>query len=226
MINTLFRTQFESNTAAFIVFLALHALMGFLLLTIHVENGYRPLGSDAYFFIVMWLLVFCAIAVTMALLRHNREKRCRLYAQLPVTPRQVRLAYWCLAALFILVSTGMLILIMLLADDLLLQDVAVFAVLHFVHAGVLLAVLSIVTSNNLTLIPEEIRRRTIMYFFMAALLTFLTLFLLGLLVAAYIQLLADGNANWGLLTVLMLLGCAGLVATDVHLFQRKDDYLG
>ena len=42
MINQLFRTKFESNLTPFIVFLALNALLGFILIAISNESRPRP----------------------------------------------------------------------------------------------------------------------------------------------------------------------------------------
>lgn len=226
MINVLFRTLFESNRSPFIVFLALNGALCFLLLGINADNGGEQPPANAYHFIVFWLLLFCLVAATLAVMRHNREKRCRLYAHLPVSPREVRLAYWCLAALYLFISTGVLTLILLLAGITPFMNVFGFAALYFFHAGLLLAVLSIFTSNDVPLIPEEIRRRTVPYFFMSALLTFLVLFLLGTAVGFYTHLIEDGSAKWPLLTVIVMFACIGLVALDVRLFQRKDNYLG
>jgi hypothetical protein len=229
MINALFRNQFESNTSSFIVFLALNALLLLLLFNIQVPPPgslqHSHLRSD-FAIIVMWLLAFCAVALTMGLLRHNREKRSRLYAQLPVAPRDIRLAYWCLAALYIFISTGLLTLLMWRSGIIAPLDIMVFALLYFFHTGVLLAILAIVAGNNLPLIPEEIRRRTIPYFFMATLLTFLFLFILAALLSFYMHLLEDGAVKWWTLTVIMAGVCASLVTLDVKLFQTKDNYLG
>lgn len=226
MINKLFRLQFDSNTTPFIVFLALNGFLCFMMLNIRSVNGRTGLAHIDYHIIVIWLLIFCLVAATLALLRHNRERRCRLYAQLPVSPRDIRLAYWCLAGLYLFISTCVLVLVIVLAGITPVMNVFMFAALYFFNAGMLLGILSIVTSNNLPLIPEEIRQRTIPYFFLAALLTFLALFLLGLLVGFYTHLIEDGTAKWPLLTGLVTLACLGLVALDVRLFQRKDNYLG
>jgi hypothetical protein len=227
MINALFRTNVESNAITFIVFLTLNGLMGFILL----QGGSMHRADDGtlnvpYASITLWLLLFSFVAAGLALLRHNRERHSRLYAQLPVTPLQVRLAYWCHAALYAGISTLVLALIMLVAGDLPLLDVLLFALLYLCHAGVVMAVLSIVTGNSVQLIPEEIRRRTIVYFFLATFVTFLFLLAIGFVMSWYIYILEGREVDWGLLTLLMAAVCAALVAWDIALFRRRDNYLG
>lgn len=226
MINALFRTKFESHLTPFIVFLALNGMMAFILLQASLHRGAAAMGSPPYGSITMWLLLFSLVAAGLALLRHNRERHSRLYAQLPVTPVEVRLAYWCHVALYIGISTLLLVLIMLLADDLPLLDVLLYALLYLCHAGVVMGVLSIMTSNSVQLIPEEVRRRTIVYFFLATFITFLFLFAIGFVVTWYLYILEGREVDWGLLTLLMAAVCGALVAWDIELFRRKDNYIG
>jgi len=225
MVNRLFRTKFESNLTAFIVFIALNALAGFLILLNHASRS-RPVSVEFFTWITIWLLIICLVAGALSLLRHNRERNSRLYAQLPVTSLQVRLAYWSHASLYLCISSLMLLLVMFYADGRPLLDIFLYTLLYFSHAGVLLAVISIVTSNTVRLIPEEVRKRTVTYFFLATFITFLFLFAIGFIVAGYINVLEGGMVNWSVLTLLMLLLCAALVTLDIHLFRKKDNYLG
>lgn len=225
MINQLFRTKFESNLTAFIVFLALNALLGFVLVLINYDSWSRPVPGEFSTGVAFWLLLFCLVAGGLSLLRYNRERSSRLYAQLPVTSLQIRMAYWSHASLYLCISSLMLLLIMFYAGSTSVVDTLLFTLLYFFHAGVLLAVVSIITSNNLRLIPEEIRRRTIVYFLLATLITFLFLFAIVFIVAGYIRVDQEGVESWSLLTVIIMLLCAGLVTLDIHLFRKKDNYL-
>jgi hypothetical protein len=225
MINQLFRTKFESNVTAFIVFLALNALLGFIQIAINDDYPDRPETAGYFAGVTAWLLIFCLVAGVLSLLRYNRERSSRLYAQLPVTSLQIRLAYWFHASLYLCISS-LVMLIIFYSDITPLLDLLQFTLLYFSHAGVLLAVISIVTSNTLRLIPDEIRRRTVIYFFLATLITFLFLLAFGFIVAGYIHVQESGTVNWSLLTLLMTLLCAVLVTLDIHLFRNKDNYLG
>jgi hypothetical protein len=91
---------------------------------------------------------------------------------------------------------------------------------------VLLAVISILTSNTMRLIPDEIRKRTVIYFFLATFITFLFLLAIGFIVAGYVHVAEGGIVDWSLLTVFVTLLCIGLVALDIYLFGKKDNYLG
>ncbi len=225
MINELFRTRFESSLAPFITFVALNALLGLLLATAFEYP--REAGDHAGYFagVVSWMLIICLVAGGLGLLRHNRERHTRLYAQLPVTSVEVRLAYWMHASLYLCISSLLLVLIMVNAVAVRWLDILQFALLYFAHAGALLAVISILLSNTLRLIPEEIRKRTVIYFFMATFITFLLLFALGLVVSGYIHVQQEGVKNWWSLTLTMLLLCAALVALDIQLFRNKESYL-
>lgn len=226
MIHELFRSKFESNLGTFIVFVALHVALGFLLLTISDGRGADALPDRFLADVTAWLLVFCAAAGVSALLRHNRERRTRLYAQLPVSSLQVRSAAWCHAALYLCISALTLLWITLMVGTWSLLEQLRFALLYFAHAGVLLALWSIVLGNTVSLVPEDIRKRTVLYFFVATAVTFLILFVLGLIVGAYLHVLGTDDLNWTLLTLLMCIGCIGLVLLDVYLFCRKAEYLG
>jgi hypothetical protein len=225
MINQLFRAKFESNLVPFIVFLGLNAMVGFSLLVTSSGPPGSTLGPAALTTITIWLLIFCFVAGGLSLLRYNREKSIRLYAQLPVTGLQVRVAYWCHASLYLCISSLVLLMTMFYAGSVGALDMLRFTLLYFVHAGVLLAVISIVNSNTLRLIPDEIRRRTVIYFFLATFITCLFLFAIGFIVAGYIRVNEGEVENWTLLTLIMTLLCAGLVALDVQLFRNKDNYL-
>jgi hypothetical protein len=224
MLSQLFRTKFESNLTAFIVFLAMNALLGMILISTGISRRQVVL-ADFFGGVTLWLMIICVVAGGLALLRHSRERSSRLYAQLPVTSLQVRLAYWCHASLYLCISSLVLLLIMFYAARLSWFDLLQFTLLYFAHAGVLLAVISIVTSNTLRLIPEEIRKHTVVYFFLAIFITFLFLFAIGAVVAGYVSLLEDGAGNWSLLTLIMTSLCAALVTLDVYLFSSKQSYL-
>ncbi|MES2626825.1 MAG: hypothetical protein V4628_16180 [Pseudomonadota bacterium] len=223
MINQLFRTQFESNLTAFIVFLALNTLLGVALLTLNYDDWATP--GEFSVGISFWLLLFCIVAGGLSLLRHNRERSSRLYAQLPVTSLEIRIAHWSHAALYLLISSLMLLLISFYAATTSFTDTLLFTLLHFFHAGALLAIVSIVMSNNLRLIPDEVRKRTIVYFLLATSITFLFLFAIGFIVAGYIHMEKEGIEKWWLLTLIMSVLCAALVTFDIHLFRKKAGYL-
>ena len=223
MINQLFRTKFESNLTAFIVFLGLNALLALVLITINYASWARPGVFPTE--VAFWLVIFCLLAAGLSLLRYNREKSSRLYAQLPVTSLQIRIAYWSHASLYLCISSLMLLSTIFYQKATPVPDALLFTLVYFFHAGVLLAVVSIITSNNLRLIPEEVRKRTIVYFLLATLITVLFLFAIVSLVAGYIRLDQEGVESWPLLTMIMALLCAGLVALDIYLFRKKDNYL-
>jgi hypothetical protein len=225
MINQLFRAKFESNLVPFIVFLGLNALVGFVLVMMSVDFHITSFGAETITETAVLLLSFCFVAGGLSLLRYNRERSSRLYAQLPVTSLQVRVAYWCHACLYLCISSLVLLMTMLYAGNVGALDMLRFTLLYFFHAGVLLGAISIVTSNTLRLIPDEVRKSTVVYFFLATFITFLFLVALVFIVVGYIRVTGGGVENWTLLTLIMMLLCVGLVALDIQLFRNKDSYL-
>lgn len=225
MINQLFRINFESNLPAFIVFLALNALLSFIVFNM-VFHPLHETAANVFPVIVMWLLVFCLIGGGISLLRHNKEKRTRLYSQLPVTPVQVRAAYWVHASAYAVISSLVLAYAMYNSELMSNGDVVFFSFLNLFHTGVLMAIVSIVTGNTVRIIPEEIRRRTIIYFFLATALTFLLLLSIGFTISFYVHLAEHGSLKWNRLLMGLIVLFATLVAFDIHLFRKRENYLG
>lgn len=223
MINRLFKIMFESNLIAFITFLALNALLTFVVI---METSHKTVGSGFFGSISAWLIVNSLVAGTLSLLRYNKERHSRLYAQLPVSSLEIRIAHWSHASLYLCISSFLLLVMMLFAGNFAWHELVMFTLLYFCHAGVALAVISIVAGNSMTLIPDEIRKRTIAYFFMATCITFLFLGLLGAVIGTYINVIEAKAVNWTLLTTVMLFLCVGLVCLDLQLFSRKQSYVG
>jgi MFS family permease len=227
MINQLFLTKFESNLTAFITFLAMNSLLLLVMLAEMLDGS--PIKTDSGLFfaaISLWLTAFCLVAGGIVLLRHNRERHSRLYAQLPVTSLEVRVAHWCHATLYICIASLALLLILSFAGVFSWFEKLRFTLVFFLHAGAGLAAISIVTGNSLPLVPEELRRRTILYFFVCTMITTLFLGGLGLMVGGYISILEAESVNWTLLTVALMVVCGGLTSLDIYLFTKKQSYLG
>lgn len=227
MIIQLIRTRFESNLTAFLVFLSLNALLLMRVITRSDDPWWQPESRPLVAESTVWLLMASVVASVISLLRYNRERNGRLFAQLPVTSVEVRLSFWAHAGLYLCTSSSVLLVVMLYADTRPLLDMLQVTWLYFSHGVTLLAVISIATSSSLRLIPEEIRRRTIVYFFLATLVVSLILFAIGLAITAYDRA-SEGRLTtaWPQLTLLMTLLGAGLVALDVQLFRTKDSYIG
>ena len=227
MINQLFRTKFESNLTAFLVFLAMNALLVARVIVRSDDPWWQPESRVLVSESTVWLLMSSAVAAVISLLRYNRERNSRLYAQLPVTSLQVRLSFWAYAALYLCISSLALLFVMLYADTRPFLEMLQVMWLYFSHGMILLAIISIATSSSLRVIPEEIRRRTVAYFFLGTLVTFLILLAITFVITFYDRAIGGRlTIAWWRLTLLMTLMAAGLVALDVHLFRKKDSYLG
>jgi hypothetical protein len=225
MIAQLFRTKFESNLMSFIVFIALIAYAGVR----YAMTGTAPdVGNPQPELVVMTayavLMMFCLVPGVISLLRKNRERSGRLYAHLPVSPLQLRVAYWLHAGLYFGIAASMLMVFVVLAGsgaawEYLLPLVFVF------HIGTLLACFSLVTSNLSRVLPEFVRRNTILYCVVVAVATVA----LGAGVALAATTLFgryEGPESWPTLAAEIGTACVALVALDIYLFGKTDHSLG
>jgi hypothetical protein len=224
MISQLVRTKFESNLMSFIVFIALIAYAGVrYVMTGEVPDAGNPTG-DTVLTAYALLVVFCMAAGLVSLLRQNRERSTRLYAQLPVSPRQIRVAYWLHASLYPGIAALMLLAFVMSAGSVAASGY-LWPVMLFFHVCLLLACFSLVTSNIARVIPEAVRRITIVYCIVVAVATVG----LGASVAfAAVTLIGEyeGPESLPKLIVTMAIVCVALVALDINSFGKKDHNLG
>jgi hypothetical protein len=224
MIAQLVRTKFESNLMSFIVFIALIAYAGVkYAITGEVPNAGNPTG-DAVLTAYAVLIMFCLVAGLVSLLRQNRERSGRLYAQLPVSPRQIRMAYWLHASLYPGIAAVMLLVFVLFAGRA-AESGYLWPLMLFIHVCLLLACFSLVTSNISRVIPEAVRRITILYCIVVAVAT---VGLGGSVAFAAVTLIGEyeGRESLPKLIVTMAIVCVALVALDIYSFGKKDPNLG
>lgn len=230
MIAQLVRTKFESNLLSFIVFIALIAAAGArYLMTREPPQG--PVTREMFSAAAATLMLCCFVPGIISLLRQNRERSSRLYAQLPVSPRQVRVAYWLHASLYLVIAGVLLQVFLLVAgtgpavDFGGRVDYRLVSLLLFANLYIWLAGFSLVTSNLSRMVSDKIRRNTVLYCFLVIVATFLIFY--GLVLAALVlsgqlqNALQDGVQMTPVLVTLSLL-CIAMVALDIYLFGKKD----
>ena len=219
MITQLVRTRFESNMMSFIVFVAL-IVAGAARFLMTREPVQGPEQFEQIQIATAWLMLCCLAAGIVSLLRQNRERSGRLYAQLPASARQIRASYWLHVCLYPGVAALLLHAVLLFGGS---EPVdAAFQVVSagfFLSTILWLACLSLVTSNIARVIPHMIRANIVLYSIVVALATLLLGYSLILVV---VFLGGAGVAALPYLFTLVALICATLVALDIHLYAKKD----
>jgi hypothetical protein len=219
MIGQLVRTRFESNLMSFVVFVALIvAATARFLMTREVPQG--PVPQQQIIMAAAWLMLSLLAAGIVSLLRQNRERSGRLYAQLPVSPRQIRVTYWLHVTLYPAIAALLLHAFVLFGGS---EPAAAGAQLVsvglFVSACLWLACFSLVTNNIARLIPQSIRANTVLYCCVVALATIILGF--GLIIA--VRLIGgEGFEDERKMFPVLALLWAALVVLDIYLYAKKD----
>ena len=221
MIGRLVRTKLESNLISFIVFIALIAAATIrYLMTRELPQG--PVTRQMFLAAAAPLTICCFVPGIISLLRQNRERSSRLYAQLPVSPRQIRVAYWLHASLYLVITAVMLeIFVALAGTGPAAENYYLLSLALIISLYVWLAGLSLATSNLSRVLSERIRRNTLLYGFIVTVATFLLVYALILISLAVTgQLGNEGNIP-KLLATMTTVGVA-MITLDIYLFGKKD----
>jgi hypothetical protein len=225
MIGQLVRTKFESNLMSFIVFVALIGASGIRYMMIRDTSQDSSASNNVIILSSAWLMVFCLVAGGISLLRQNRERSSRLYAQLPVSPRQIRMAYWLHASLYAFIAALALLTVVLFAGTKAASDYLLLPPFFFFDICVLLACFSLVTSNISRLISERVRRNTVLYGFVVVLATLVLgnglAFISATVIGQY-----QGPESLAKYTLTLATVCVAMVALDIYLFGKQDHNLG
>jgi hypothetical protein len=217
MIRQLVRTEFESNLVNIGQTTLIILLMSLLLSTLMLDSD----GDDKEMFIVM-ALILSSVMGARIYLRYSRQKHTRIYAQLPVTSREVCIATWCFTFACLLLPTSFWLLFLALHvdydDSQLLPAVTSF----YLALTALIAVISIATKIANLSSPQAGYWKWV---YATGFLIF-SLILTGTELGTLIVFLEEETADWAVVVPVMLLTSVGLVAADFWLHKRVDNYLG
>jgi hypothetical protein len=221
MIGQLVRTKFESNLMSFSVFMGLIVVVGIrYLITREVPQG--PVPREAIVMAAATLMLCCLAAGIISLLRQTRERGNRLYAQLPVSARQIRVAYWLHVSLYPGIATMLFLAFVLFAGtEPAPVEYQFMTVGLFFSMCLWLACLALVTSNIARVIPETVRKNTVLYCVVVTMATLMLGYALMLAMAALIGA-SEGPADWPKAIIGMAIVCTALVMLDIYLFGKKD----
>ena len=217
MISQIVRTEFQSNLAgigptALLVIAA--SLVFFTLMS-------DPDGDDLELFLVLSLVVSWVMGARIYL-RYSRQKHARIYAQLPVTHRQVCIAVWGFTLAGLLVPTFFWLLFLLLHRAYSVSHLLPAVVSFYLGVTALIATIAIATNNVNLSGPRTLFWKWI---YTIAFLVF-SLVLVASEFGTLIFFLEEGTADWAVIVPVLLLTSVGLVMADIWLHQRADNYLG
>lgn len=252
MIKQLIRTKFESHLTASVFFVIFNlALLGMITLLNEDRNdrirrtgipnqtaqiqesltggpavqNYMTFQAEVFSIITGWLVGICLVMAGIALLRHSKEKRTRLYMQLPASSREIRLAHWGLAGIYMCVPTLVTAYFIIYIGEASFSNFLLFTILFYFHLGCLIAIATLVMNYWENIIPVQYRHRGLIRFILMAILITAGLPIVALAVSGYVYVAHDGPIYWGLFTLLMALLFFVLVSLDLYLFNRRDNYL-
>ena len=215
MISQLVRTEFESNLAGIGHAALLVIATSLVFFTLMLD----PDGDDLEAFLAL-SLTLAGVMGARVYLRYSRQKHARIYAQLPVTSRQVCLAVWCFTLTCLLVPTFFWVMFLLLHEDYAISHLLPAVVSFYVGVTALIATISIAT--NVANLPGT---RYWKWIYTIAFMVF-AFALVATEFGTLIFFLEEGTADWAVIVPLLLLTSTGLVMADIWLHKRADNYLG
>ena len=157
--------------------------------------------------------------------RQTREKRIRLFSQLPVSNLQVSVASWCFRFLCLSIPTGAWMLFLIL------EDTSIAHYLQVVRATIafFLAVVTLVAaiSVKMSLFNLPISRfRKFLYLYLAVFAVLLSIAWMQPGVFDEVVQAFTGHGNMLPVSLFLLLSSTASVSLDIWLRNRSDNYLG
>jgi hypothetical protein len=229
MISRLVRTELESylhdlvvwgGTVCFLLVLFL-SFMGTVVVT---PSSDPSSGYLADLFLLAAGLSFVLLAIKVSG-RNVVEKRIRLFAQLPVSTREVSFASWCVRLLYLSIPTLAFTVFLARVTNSPVARFALVTLATYLGGTTLIAAISV--TMNIRHLPSPIAAWAKNVYIACAAVAFVIWFLGNLLVfppLGAIGSLADVGLP-GLIGYLMV-SSVGLVVLDVWLRDRMVDYLG
>jgi hypothetical protein len=227
MIKRLVRTELESYLHDFIVWggPAFFALVLFLSITgtmiVQSRSASSPGLSGVFLLSVGLSSMLLAAKVSQ---RNLLERRTRLFAQLPVSTREVSIASWCvrLSCLSIPAIAGNVF----LARALNLPFATFVLATLATYLGVTTLIAAISVAMSIRHLPPPIPARADRVYIALLIVAFLIWFIGNVMVLPPAQSAETESLGLSGLTGWLTLSGIGLVVVDIWLRERLDDYLG
>lgn len=220
MISQLLLTKFQRNSAALSTFLFFNAL--YLLLICYINRGNAELEGlyKSYLFFSLFLYFFIG---SFVFINDNREKRIRLFAQLPVTSDQISCANWSFILISLCGSTLFWCLSLLYIGGFSLSNYLLYVLLYFSQFGTFIAI-SFVGTQHLNLFSKICSRKITAL--TPIVFSVLAIFGLFFILLGDFFILDKTRVNWILLMVVSMTPFIYFITLDIYLYKRVDNYLG
>jgi hypothetical protein len=232
MISRLVRTEIESHIhdlvlwggAALALLLLFVAAMGQF-----VARTPEPGQGDMIGTFVLSLFVTSLFLGVRVFRRQVREKRIRLYSQLPVSTLEIFAASWCFRLLCVLIPASAWMGFIALTRDLSFSSFALKAIVFYLTITTLMAAISVAMS--ISDLPSGMAF-CVRWVYTLAGIAVLTVWLMwgfvmgrpGLTERIFQAL--GVPAGWLPLVLSLVVSSAGLIVADIWLRSRADNYLG
>ena len=228
MIGRLVRTELQSCLHDAIVwggtiFVVLLLFLSFIRMV--VVRSAAPL-ADGWTGLLLASLGLASVVLGVTASRRNaREKRTRLFAELPVSTRDVSVASWCVRLLWLSIPTLAYAVFLARATSMPPATFALVAVTTYLGATTLVAAISV--AMTIPHLPSSMSAWAKSIYVVCGLVV-VVFWITGNLFAWSPSLPIGSLADAGLpgLTACLLVSGVGLVAVDVWLREGADDYLG
>ena len=212
MITQLVRTELQSNHFTLVLF-ALFSLP--ILMITFAANG--PL-----FPIMIFPLLLYGVMGISIYLRHSREKRTRLFSQLPVSRQQVCVAGWSFALLTAAMpACTFLVFVVLDGNRTISQSLPHILSLYLAAATLITAIAIAIKPTNLSASVSRYWK-----WVPAAVVVIFLFFWVNSADMGILFFLEKGQPNWALTLAFLLFLSIGFVLVDIWLHRRADNYLG
>ncbi len=227
MIGQLVLTDIKSSLAD-LLFLVAVAVPVFLLLGFLSASNEESEGSFVLLFLLLVSFLVSSLITGMRMfVRQYRERRIRLFSQLPVSIVQVGIASWCFRLLCASIPTVLWASLMWLlkgASVSSLGEVSAAASTFFFTLVALIALIS--SAINLTNLPASISRLwTTGYVALAIAVAFVFIWMQPNVVEDLFSV-AVGRSSASALIPMLAISSGGLVFVDIWLRSRVDNNLG
>jgi len=171
---------------------------------------------------IVFSIIPAGIAAFAIYTRAKRERRSRLHAQLPVTQLQIVISEWCFAFITLLIPASILLLSALLSNEYsFIEALRNFFVIFCAITSVLAA---IAIAMGIGKLPRPYSR-VLEWLWILFVLFFIALAPISLDSRSFF-FSAAGIPNWTLISTFYGVSAVGLVAVNIWLHQKAEDYLG
>jgi hypothetical protein len=177
--------------------------------------------------ILLSLTVSSALSGVKVSQRSAIEKRTRLFAQLPVSTREVSFAGWCVRLLCLSIPSLAFTVFLARIADMRFTTFALATLATYMGGTAVIAAISVATS--IRHLPSPMAAWAKSVYIACAIVAVLTWFIGNMLVFPRFPFTAIGDlTRAGLpgLTAFLMVSAVGLVVLDIWLRDRLDDYLG